>query len=468
MKTTKLFIGMATVVLAFAACSKINPAPQERSLEPFTLSAGAAQDENDDVAQSPAARTYSTWSANLATRSVRWNSDDELSVFDSEGANNRFSLSSEAGQPTADFSGSISAASTADFALFPYDSNASISGTTISTTIPSDQVLGNEQSWGVNCSVAVGAVSAGKAALKNVCGLIRLTVPNYHVYSVTLSAKENLAGDVEIDCSGEAPSATIVANGSKSVTYRASKAGKSIYASTFWFCVLPGSYTGITVTVKYSDGRADSVFGDAESSATLTVARSQTTNLGILDIADEVITLDFTTNIFGDDMKETAMSYANAAGTLREENGISYRVFTGTYDGKEYSWGVPEAREYKVENDTKGVVPSIYWRKSSQAVMFTATTGWMQFPAISGKKLVAMGVTNANGSGTNSNGVIVRTTDMGTTVYSASTRGYAHTPDMMYFSTMYNKTCQDTYRISTAGQGSNTLVRKIKLFYATP
>lgn len=464
MKTTKLFIGMATVVLAFAACSKINPAPQERSLEPFTLSADAASDE--DEADAPEMRTYSKWDSDLRTRTVNWNSADKLSVFDSEKNNNELVLSSGSGSASASFTGSISLGSTATYALFPYNDGATISDAgIISTTIPSEQLIGNEQSWGVNSSVSVGTIAAGKTALKNVCGLIRVIVPNYHVYSVTLSAKENLVGDVEIDYNAGAPTSTIVANGSKSVTYMA-KAGKSIYANAFWFCVVPGDYTGITVTVKYSDSRPDSVFGDPESATALTVVRAKASNLGILNIADEVITLDFSTNIITN-MASAAMSYATEGGELREENGVSYRVWTGTYDGKEYSWGVPEAKEYK-ENGVDNVTPSIYWRSSSKAVMFTATTGWLQFPTISGKKLVAIGITNANGSGTNNNGIYIRTTDLARIVSNGPTRGYLHTPDMMYFSTMYSKACQDTYRLSTSGLGSNTLVRKIKLFYAEP
>ena len=106
--------------------------------------------------------------------------------------------------------------------------------------------------------------------MKNVCGYLKITLPkhtsktrkddgkNYsstHVSSVVISTTTgDLAGDITVDYNDGTPVITEVENGVKTITlnvkaYTEKDTDKVFYLSgDYYFVVLPGSYSGLSVT----------------------------------------------------------------------------------------------------------------------------------------------------------------------------------------------------------------------------
>ena len=68
---------------------------------------------------------------------VHWEANDAISLFDPKGNNNRF-YTTESG-PRVTFTGEATPADGTYYALYPYNTNAQIEGTTITTTLPAEQ-----------------------------------------------------------------------------------------------------------------------------------------------------------------------------------------------------------------------------------------------------------------------------------------------------------------------------------------
>ena len=359
---------ICAAALVFAACTKTTaPEAPESGLQPYTLSAGFSETES---------RTYAGTSPDNAVATVIWTSGDALSVFDSAGNNNEFAMDpDDKGNAAADFTGSIAAGSTAQYAMFPYDKDASIDGDIITATVKTSQGHSNATSFGKSANLAIGSIEGDAAVLKNTCGLIRFVVPNMHVRSVTISCKEGetLTGKAKFDLSTGVPVLSEVVEGSNSVTFgNATK----IYASSFFVCVLPGTYHGIKVTITMDDGATVKYMGDSESTAPLVVERAKVTDLGILSVvADKVLTLDFSTNeVFTTEIPTTNVSEVGTTDYTDAEGNV-YKLIVSASGGA--------------------------YRYSGTGLMLTPRgKAFLEAPVISGMHLCAFGVSSWNTSGT--------------------------------------------------------------------
>lgn len=433
----KNLILLCAAALVFAACTKTT-AP-ETALQPFTLSAGF---------NAPDARTYAGTSYGNSVATVYWTSDDALSVFDSDGANNQFTMDAAGkGKASADFNGSITLGSTAKYAMFPYDAAASISGDVITTTLKTTQSSNNATSFSKSANLAIGAIEGSTVQLKNACGLIRFVLPTMDAKSVTLSCKDGyLAGKVKLDCSTGTPEVSEIVEGSKSVTL---SHGTRLYASSFFLCVLPGTYKGITVTVTKEDD-SKVVMGSSESTIPLVVARAQVTDLGILSaVADKIITLDFTTN----DVFTTAIPTSNPA--------VNGTVDYTDAEGNGYVLGITDA--------AKG---GGYFYSSTAGGLCILKKGkaYLQAPTILNKHLCAFGATHGNSSGAGSRDLLLYT-PAGASIGSTFTvPGYDVTPSIMYYTTGVGLSSSKKYPDVTcrfsSGNTNNVVIRKLVLYYA--
>lgn len=437
MKKNLTLICAAACVLA--ACTKTTaPEAPESGLQPFTLSASSEI----------GARTYAGASVNNSVATVIWTSDDELSVFDSAGNNNEFAMDPDGkGKAAADFTGSIAAGSTAQYAMFPYDKDASIDGDIITATVKTFQGHSNATSFGKSANLAIGSIAGSSVELKNACGLIRFVVPNMHVKSVKISCKagQTIAGKAKFDCSTGEPILKEVVDGSNTVTFYGSK---SIYASSFFICALPGTYTGITVTIT-KDDNSEVVMGDPESTAPLVVERAKVTDLGILSaVADKIIELDFSSNDVFDEALPTS-SHSTIDTVAYHKGGYEYKLAV-TKTGGFYYW-------------------------SNGLLLQKAGMTFLDVPAISGMHLCAFGISH-NNKGDATKNIRVYTpasVPLGgakTPIdYVVPKQGVG--PGMMYHTTgaglSSSKKLPDAYVRFTSGQTtSNILIYKLVLYYA--
>lgn len=236
MKTTRLFF--AAVALASAvSCQKEAFVESEstRELEAITIVAGEKT------------------KTSLNGKQIHWTQDDVIAVFDNTNIKHSFTIDECEGS-YATFSGSVTDGTTQIYAVYPENLAVSADGGILKVNIPADQTpkvgsFAEEH----NISVAKGAKTPGTAAIenitfKNVCGLLKFTVPSYieDVTSVTLSSNSVIAGEMTVDYNGEAPACAISTDGSKSMTMTGSYAA----GSEFIFVLAPVTLDGFTVTVN--------------------------------------------------------------------------------------------------------------------------------------------------------------------------------------------------------------------------
>ncbi len=231
MKTTRFIIAAVTIAAA-VSCSK----------EGFN---GETGKESAKIVTGEMTKT------SLNGKEIHWTSDDQIAVFDNAGVKNVFSIIDSNGS-YASFKGSVTSGTTQIYAVYPQNLATSASGSTLKVNIPTDQTSkAGSFAEEHNISVAKGTKVPGNEEIagvvfKNVCGLLKFTVPAYveDAKSVTFSSNSVIAGELTVDYSGDVPSVQVT-GASKSVTMT----GSYPAGSQFIFVLAPGTVDGFTVTV---------------------------------------------------------------------------------------------------------------------------------------------------------------------------------------------------------------------------
>ena len=244
----KYTILLATIILAFAACNKETPAPEmpdapdaPHGAVPFTFHATVGELTRTEISENAD-----------GSAAVLWKATDKVSVFDAAGNNCEFSVSG-AGS-TATLSGELVPSSSGKYyAVYPYASSSTLSGTTVTAEIPSVQkVSGPGFADGAVVSAAV--VSEEAATFCNLASLVRFTVPEdvTTLKSVTLASEAPLSGPFVMDFAGGSPAVTSVPDHATTVTVEMED-GSALPSGNYYAAVLPGSHK-LTVTLTDLDG----------------------------------------------------------------------------------------------------------------------------------------------------------------------------------------------------------------------
>lgn len=277
MKNFKLLLLAAVLLCAAYSCEKAE-APMSSS-EPEMVSLILSTGE-------PTKTHISDVVDSEGFTEIHWDQGDQIKVFtnarlrelNSDALSNDFSFSLNEFQENskfAKFKGSVTYRSTKFWAVYPYDRANSCSydngGKDIKVTIPSGQSAANNTfANNLNISVARGTIventgeniGYGQYELtepifvdfKNVCALLKFTAPSNasQISSVTISANEDIAGEMTIDYSDEVkdPKVTSV-SGSKSITM----AGPFVAGQDYYFVVAPVAISGISMTIQTTDGQ---------------------------------------------------------------------------------------------------------------------------------------------------------------------------------------------------------------------
>ena len=244
----KYTILLATIILAFAACNKETLAPEmpespdaPHGAVPFTFHATVGELTRTEISENAD-----------GSAAVLWKATDKVSVFDAAGNNCEFSVSG-AGS-TATLSGELVPSSSGKYyAVYPYASSSTLSGTTVTAEIPSVQkVSGPGFADGAVVSAAV--VSEEAATFCNLASLVRFTVPEdvTTLRSVTLASTAPLSGALVMDFAGGSPAVTSVPDHATTVTVEMED-GSALPSGNYYAAVLPGSHK-LTVTLTDLDG----------------------------------------------------------------------------------------------------------------------------------------------------------------------------------------------------------------------
>ena len=290
MKRFLAIAAFAAALVASVSCNKeMNVVPTTTK----TLSVGFESRTPDSKTYVRDVNAGTIWWANT-------NTDKILYVFDAAGTKYNFVSTSTTSEATREFTcDTWPVDAEVKFALWSgkvatgSDPDAStVSGNIISgLRLPSAQSINNAHSFANNANIAV--MKEGDTSLRNVFGYIRYTIPAVNdlasIKNVSITADEDLAGNVQVDYSGDAPVATVVSGGAKTVS--ANTRYKDKYeAGTYYLIVPAGTYHNVKITITPFAQGADPTDQNAATAAPFTltaknavvVERSKYTDAGTL------------------------------------------------------------------------------------------------------------------------------------------------------------------------------------------
>ncbi len=202
----------------------------------------------------------------IENNAVAWETGDEISMFDPTD-NNRFSTSQSG--PSVTFTGMANGASSIYYALYPYDAEATISGSKITTTLNANQISrAGSFAKGLNPSVAI--TGNEQLNFKNACAVVKFTLNSgSNVVKKAVFRGNNgelLAGTIIIDAASNDPSASVQTEGAAP---EVTLTGDFTSGSTYYFVVAPGTLSnGLTLTLYDENGNGYMRSGSKETNLT--------------------------------------------------------------------------------------------------------------------------------------------------------------------------------------------------------
>jgi hypothetical protein len=207
--------------------------------------------------------------------STWWNAAEEISVFYGSGSNggSKFISKNTTLAETTEFEGSISMSGSKEFwAVYPYSTENSCDGSSITTVIPDIQT-GSEGNFSGDVFPAMAKSSANVFAFWNICGGIKFFVSRSDIKSVTFKGNggEVLAGKVRVSISADSkPEVAEVYDGKTEVTLNAPDGGTFKAGKYYYLTLLPTTLDGgFTMTFNSTAEQ-----GTMESNNAQTVKRS--------------------------------------------------------------------------------------------------------------------------------------------------------------------------------------------------
>lgn len=185
-------------------------------------------------------------------RTVFWSEGDAISLFAGDDASNRKFIASGVEGTIADFEGYADGEASSYTALYPYRYGASMSSETVKTVLPNRQGA-VEGSFADDLNIAVARMSGTHLSFRNVCSLIKVTVPEGidDVRALTLVSRVPLAGEMKItfDEEGNPSMAPVSTTAGKELTMDAG--GETLAPGDYYFVISPGEHKfslGVTTT----------------------------------------------------------------------------------------------------------------------------------------------------------------------------------------------------------------------------
>ena len=252
-------------IVSFASCSsEDNNTTIENESATKVMTFTATQEGNEASTR-----------AILSGTNIHWDSEDKISIFDGTN-NNQFTLTAGAGSTSGKFSGEAGQ-STSYTAVYPYQENASLSGTNVTNvTIPATQTA-TANSFDKNAALMMAQSNSTTLEFKNVVGYVKVK-PKFACSKIELEAAEGssdiLAGKGTLNWNGGNPKINITEETSKTITLNGSIAKDNSY-----YIVVPTGTLNrmwkITFTAKDDDKKYTRY-----CSKPLTIERNKIINLG--------------------------------------------------------------------------------------------------------------------------------------------------------------------------------------------
>ena len=311
MKTTFRFALIAFAAMSAFACTRLIETPE------VTAPMG-------DVVFSATREALATKSERQADGAVWWSPSEEISVFGEAGSagGDKFTSTNTAAAATAEFSGTITAASPAEYwAVVPYSATTAFDGTVVTMDIPEAQ-NGVADNFSDSTFPAIAKSASLGFEFKNICGGIKFSVSRDDITSVTFKGNngEVLAGKVKVafDTDGN-PVVSEIVDGKTEVTL-SDPTGAPFQT---------GKYYHVTLLPKALDGGFTMTFTTASASADLTSTKAQTIKRCVFGMMDNVDTFAswssaVTIKDFAEQLVTILDVWQNTTGTIDMLKGESY------------------------------------------------------------------------------------------------------------------------------------------------
>ena len=355
------FMTLSTLVLSLVALSSCNKADVE-----------VVEPQGHEVKFKVFSEETKTY---LASGVTNWSNGDIIYVLDQEGKWYNSSKLASGTVVEAEFT-FPTFPNDPTYALFVGNDNSGSLGIVegkVTANLFSEQTIYNNNSFGKSANLTIGEVvkvdeTTYGASLKNVCGLLKFSVPA-GITSVKIEGNnsEVLSGVVYLDYNEGEPEWT-AKEGVNEVTVIPRKSDENYTAGTYYACVLPQTFEeGITVTLTDVNGYT----AQTKGSNPLTLGRNKVVELPNLNVPEApqqestVLEFDFLDlNIYPADFPtgtENAITVSDV--TLKDINSDSYT--------------------FMVSNTTIGI-----FKTTDIGFCLFTKNAKLTFPTIEGKKIV--------------------------------------------------------------------------------
>lgn len=323
-------------IVSFASCSSEDnntTIENESAVKVMTFTATQEGDE-----QSTRAAISSTES-----KVINWEEGDQISIFDGTN-NNRFTLTDGVESTSGKFSGEAGQ-STSYTAVYPYQSNASLSGDcVINVTLPATQTA-TDNSFDKNAALMMAKSDNTTLTFKNAVGYVKVT-PKFACSKIVLQAAnttEYLAGKCTLlyDTNSNIPSITFTSEQSTSITLSG-----NITANTAYYIAVPAVTLSAGWSISFTDNTG--YVYTRTGSNSITFKRNTIINLGEFSRTDNNLKLTLTQNGNVSANKQVDMGVFNIGGTnyrliFTKSNLTTTGLAASESDyGDYFAWGATE------------------------------------------------------------------------------------------------------------------------------
>ena len=244
----KKFIFCATLVALFTSCMKND------------VEVGYEVQRTEDFIATFADDTR----ADLDGTAVVWNADDHLTIFTKTSHNRQYrvkDLSANGRSATFEYvgyTGSDNTAITSNYAVYPYDATATLSGDVITTALASEQIYNAERD--LSYALMSAKSSTNNFSFVNSGALLRFNISTilpdtFDLNYIKLSSQShNIAGEVTIDTNNHL--AVVANNGTNEITLAEINETIDSDIKSFYIAMPAMSFekSDLSVTFSFADG----------------------------------------------------------------------------------------------------------------------------------------------------------------------------------------------------------------------
>ena len=250
----KRILFLATMVaILFASCQKENLAePTIEAADDFTASFAETRTSLDGTA-------------------VVWSEDDMLTIFTKTSHNRKYQVKelSEDGRTATfgyvSFTGSNDVKITSNYALYPYDADATLTGGVVTTTLQSTQIY-NGANGNLGYALMAAQSTTNNFSFRNAGSLLRFKVSKIVPDEFTLnsikvaSTSNNIAGEVTISLNSAEAKAAVTSNGVKEITLADINYAVTTEVEEFYVAMPSMSFADKELTVTFVFEEGEKVF----------------------------------------------------------------------------------------------------------------------------------------------------------------------------------------------------------------